>query len=57
MDWVTFSVGSVTCRVGVEVRFELRRMEAAVRVEMGEGRAERRSERRTANIVDKAAIY
>jgi hypothetical protein len=57
MDWVTFSLGSVTWRVGVEVRFELRRMEVAVREEMAEGRAERRSERRMANIVDKAAIY
>ena len=54
---MTFSLGSVTWRVGVEVRFELRRMEVAVRVGMGEGRAERRSERRTANMVDKAAIY
>jgi hypothetical protein len=57
MDCVTFSLGSVTWRVGVEVRFELRRMEVAVREEIGEGRAERRSERRTANMVDKVAIY
>jgi len=57
MDCVTFSLGSVTWRVGVEVRFELRRMEVAVREEIGEGRAARRSERRTANMADKAAIY
>lgn len=32
-------------------------MEVAVREEIGEGRAERRSERRTANMVDKVATY